>query len=550
MFKKRLSGFIIFLLVFFVYVINISAQANFTDLVEEHWGYNAVMSLVKDETISGFEDGTFRPDDTVSRAQFVKMIGKSETRREIDYNDVSQEHWGYDYIMYSGLKSEGNSFMPDVPITRHDVIELIWQRSGAQESIIAPKIITDQGSNKDAVAWGYVYGLILGDDGINLRLDDVLSRAEAAVLIIRARGITSDTPKNNFVDIVKPELFERIYNSLNLFNDISYEPNRTITNGEMARAAIRLGSEEYTLTYSGIMVKTTFEHPYARDVFVLGNSLLGEDVINDSFADKEAITKDALAALTYNIIRKAHKPQSYGPKNNYYSDIKEVNSDMMNTCLTYAYNNGVHLYSDGVIKSDKTITLKEFAALLLQLDYLVGTQSAYTTQQEYYGRVLYDNKLEKNLNKYPDNYENFQCILQDLPIEVYTTDFEGTEKDAVPKHLFDFAREYNLVLVTMLDGYKRQIEKNHDVELHITYYPSLVYNNGNGFTLRAKIEILKTKSGLLVKDVFNESDKIDNNLMLYPGMEFYADIITGQPVKDIKIPYDKVQLEQIITTVK
>ena len=104
-------------------------------------------------------------------------------------------------------------------------------------------------------------------------------RAEAAALIVRARGINEASPKNNFVDIIKPELLERIFNSLKLFNDISYEPDRTITNGEMARAAIRLGSEEHTLTYMNLSALTTFEHMYAKDIYYLGNGFKCEIIL-------------------------------------------------------------------------------------------------------------------------------------------------------------------------------------------------------------------------------------------------------------------------------
>ena len=542
-----ITVFFIFFMFMFIFIA--SAETTFPDLDENHWSYDSVMTLAGDGTISGFEDGTFRPNDTVSRAQFVRMIGRGNVRRETDFDDVSTEHWAYEDIMYSGLKTEGNTFNPDVPITRFEVLQLIWQRAGAKEGVIAPKIITDQADNKDAVAWGYVYGLMIGDDGLHLRLDDVLSRAEAAALIVRARGINEASPKNNFVDIIKPELLERIFNSLKLFNDISYEPDRTITNGEMARAAIRLGSEEHTLTYMNLSALTTFEHMYAKDIYYLGNTVLSEDYINAEFADKEAIMRDTIAALTYNIIRKSHVIQKYGDIDNYYVDIRDVTSKMMNICLTYAYNNGIQLYADGKINPDKTITLKEFVAILLQFDYLIGTQSGITTDYKQDKLVKQDMALEKDLSKYPGNYEDFQCILQDIPLEVYTTPFADVSNDKKPKDIFNFAREYSIVFTTMLRNYEKNIENANNMEMRITYYPSLVCDNGNGHTLRVKIEIIKVPEELLIKDVFNPGEKIDDTQKLYNNMAFYADITTGQKLSGINLPPDTAELKQIISII-
>ena len=57
----------------------------FADLPESHWGYPSVNKLVADGTVKGYEDGTFRPDNTVTRAEFVKMMGVGPERRGSDF---------------------------------------------------------------------------------------------------------------------------------------------------------------------------------------------------------------------------------------------------------------------------------------------------------------------------------------------------------------------------------------------------------------------------------------------------------------------------------
>ena len=153
--------------------------------IEGHWAESYINVLISDGTINGYEDGTFRPSGTVTRAEFTKMIGKGPTRFESDFKDVPTTHWGYEYIMYSGLEGEGKNFNPSTPILRKDVVNLIWKRNGSITGCYAPSIITNQSNNKDAIAWAYSNGLLLGDDGINLRLNDTLTRAEAATFIVK-----------------------------------------------------------------------------------------------------------------------------------------------------------------------------------------------------------------------------------------------------------------------------------------------------------------------------------------------------------------------------
>ena len=75
---------------------------DFPDLPSDHWAYNAVQQLVSEGTVSGTDQGLFEPDKLVTRAEFVRMIGKDTTKRDKDFSDVAQSHWGYEYIKIGG----------------------------------------------------------------------------------------------------------------------------------------------------------------------------------------------------------------------------------------------------------------------------------------------------------------------------------------------------------------------------------------------------------------------------------------------------------------
>ena len=515
-----------------------SEQRDFIDLTSDHWAYVSVMSLVSDGTVSGFADGEFKPGNMVSRAEFVKMIGFGAERRTSEFHDVNSSHWGYEYIMCSGLEGNGNMFNPDIPITRSDVLNLIWKRNGSPKGITAPSIITSQNSNSDAAAWGYTYGIMVGDDGVNLRLNDGLSRAEAAVLIVRARGGSSVV--NNFIDTVSPDALEIMFRSVKLFDINDYDENRTITYGEMARAAVRLGSEEFEPSYGTYSVETPFEHRYAKDLYAVGHESIGSDKVSMDYIDKTATVQDTLTALTYSMIRKSRSAVRYGAKGNYYNDVAGTDNTMTDICLTYCYQNGVQLYADGTIKPDKAITLKEFACIMLQLDYLIGAHSEISSDSNK------NSKIRKSIKTYPPNYSDFQCILEDLPNEIYTTAFSDNYNNSLPIMSYDFAREYSFIFTNMLQEIKNYCESGKEVKIRFTYYPSLVCDNGNGATLRVKCEITENPKNISLNEIFKGKIEIDNTVGAEKGSVFFADIVTGKPLTDIYMSADSALLKQII----
>jgi len=70
--------------------------------VMEHWAGKAIYQLYNAEIVSGFEDGTFRPDADTKRGEFVVMMNKLINRKsketdKTSYKDV-KGHWAKKYI--------------------------------------------------------------------------------------------------------------------------------------------------------------------------------------------------------------------------------------------------------------------------------------------------------------------------------------------------------------------------------------------------------------------------------------------------------------------
>ncbi len=525
-FKKIVSVFLACLMLLTSFAAVSADEVSFPDLGEGHWAYSAVMQLVADGTVNGMDDGTYAPDKLVTRAEFAKMIGKTETRKEADFADLDSSHWSYEYVMWSGIEGDADgNFRPNEPMLRDDVVYALWQRNGAPDDVTAPSVVTGQSKNSTAAAWAYTYGLMIGDDGVDLRLNDGISRAEVASLIVRSRNLGS-AASVNFVDTASDEVLKAVFEGSNAF-DVEYSADATITNGELARAALRIASEEYSLRYSQFTVDEPFQHEYVKDLYAMGTACIGTDKITAEFIDKPANNLDMVSMLTFALIKKSNKSIVYDTSNTCYKDVADMQKNTAYTCLAYANGNGVQLYADGSIKPDETATLKSVASVLLQLDYLVGIMSCYETNGESYNEI--DVALNHNADDYPEGKTNFAYILNGIPSEVYNTTFAGMQAmdgsfGRNPVAVFEFARDFRSLFLQLILREEAKVEADHGISLKYTYYPSLVADNTHGFTSRLKIEIESVNNKeLTYGDVFKLGEGVDGSAKLYDGMVFFAD---------------------------
>ena len=537
MFKKTIASILLAVMLFSA----ISFQAfalEFPDLPSSHWANSYVMTLVNEGTVNGNENGMFEPNKMVTRAEFVKMIGKGPQTRTEPFADVPESHWGYEYIMTSGLDGDANNnFYPSLPMSRGDTVELLWKRAGMPTGIIVPSVITNQADaasiNKDAIAWIYAYGVMIGSDGLDLRLSDPISRAEVSALIIKARSINPQSAQINFADTVSPEILEKIFNSVAYFKDIQYSPDATITNGDLATAALKFASNEVTLTYSAIRrLSPSFSGKNAANTAIMTRYCLGDDKNNADFDAAPATNADAVAMLMFALSSNPLTHLSASGETPTYTDIDESNAPSAPNYTAAGYQNGIQLYAGGTIKPDKAATLKEIAAILLQINDLYGLQVVTTNEQNAGGDFIqYLAKLESDAGKYPQNAVFFTNVLKDVPSELYTVPF--TEMSALdgsvgtsPKKMYSIANDYSVLFASALKSYADAVETKTGVKLKFTHLPSLVANNGFAFVTRVKCEVSNADGkNVMYKDAFPGVLTAENETILYDGMTFYTDFL-------------------------
>jgi hypothetical protein len=122
----------------------IAQAVTFPD-IRGHWAQPFIEALASRGIIEGFPDGTFRPNQPVTRVQFAALIRQAfpiePIRPGIDFVDVSRDYWGYEAIQAAYQRGflEGypnRVFLPDQNIPR--VQALVSLASGLNLTPDAP----------------------------------------------------------------------------------------------------------------------------------------------------------------------------------------------------------------------------------------------------------------------------------------------------------------------------------------------------------------------------------------------------------------------------
>lgn len=109
-------------------------QASFPDVDSDAW-FNKYIGYLEDkDVLSGYEDGTFRPMDTITRGEISAVIARAQRYDLISYNgiftDATENDWAKDYIETLADKNivsgyEDGTFGPYSPLTRAEAVAII-----------------------------------------------------------------------------------------------------------------------------------------------------------------------------------------------------------------------------------------------------------------------------------------------------------------------------------------------------------------------------------------------------------------------------------------
>lgn len=172
-----------------------AANVTLTD-IEEHWAKQYIEFGVEKGYINGYTDNTFKPNKTVTRAEFSKMINSAleiKGASDTGFADVKAQDWfsaevgKAQYAGYIKGYPEDNTFRPNNPISRQEAavilsrIVLPTSKRASLDSFKDKKDIASWAS--DAISLIAFKGYMKGDQNGNVLPGGKLTRAEAAKLI-------------------------------------------------------------------------------------------------------------------------------------------------------------------------------------------------------------------------------------------------------------------------------------------------------------------------------------------------------------------------------
>lgn len=111
-----------------------SCGITFGDVEPQFWAYRYVMQLACEGVVSGYSDGTFRPDNATTRAQLAKMLVITNgwellNPAEPSFEDVNRSHLFYRYVetayAHGVFDGYGANFRPDSFVTRAQVAKML-----------------------------------------------------------------------------------------------------------------------------------------------------------------------------------------------------------------------------------------------------------------------------------------------------------------------------------------------------------------------------------------------------------------------------------------
>ena len=195
-----------------VTAFNAHVLAN-TDDISGHWAETQIKEWANIGYINGYPDGTFLPDNSITRAEFLTLVNKIfkfENKTNINFIDVRPDYWAYSEIqkgISAGYVSgdKNGTFRPDDFITRQEAAVII-------NKLLDNTEITENKPNfkdaydidewaKNSVDIVYEHGILSGFPNDTYRPKKYMTRAEAVSALKRLTELkgTDDIGKNEYI---------------------------------------------------------------------------------------------------------------------------------------------------------------------------------------------------------------------------------------------------------------------------------------------------------------------------------------------------------------
>ena len=192
------------------YVLRNGADVDFVPVFNMRFDFTALSTAY----ITGYPDGTFRPQNNVTRAEACKIIAslinpENEVLGTVSFADVPADAWYANYVAtlenYNALGLWKDSFNADEKITRAELVTIVYNIADHVRKNAKFVHVSDVPANKpfyDAVMYSISEGIVAGYEDGTFKPDNPITRAETVTVINRFIGrIPNDNTASTFGDV-------------------------------------------------------------------------------------------------------------------------------------------------------------------------------------------------------------------------------------------------------------------------------------------------------------------------------------------------------------
>ncbi len=197
--KKRVSLLLVVTLLFgSISPLSAEEDQNKDELafkdIKGHWAEEVIGKHKKSGLLAGYPDGTFKPDQSMNRAELITLINRYfglSKKSEENYEDISEDLWYADETstaMYYGYM-DGSLVNGEAFASREDVIEMVMMLVDLEEAtqLDPAKDFSDLANAKESVKKFAELGYMKGYKDGTFKPNGLVSRAEILSIVENKR---------------------------------------------------------------------------------------------------------------------------------------------------------------------------------------------------------------------------------------------------------------------------------------------------------------------------------------------------------------------------
>lgn len=291
---KRTIAILIFMSVSIttnILMISADPGNKFKDVKATSWYYSYVAKLADLKITGGYTDGTYKPNNSVTRAEFVTFLCNVKGYKQMQGNPFidSQKSWASGYItaaLANGIIDlpSDQKFNPNFAITRQEVAEMMCRALNVapDEKIKTPysDVTTDSGYSTAAFS-NYLMRGSTENNKLLFKPKDKLTRAEAATILVNAYDYNVDKLAflNEKISEEKAkkdeaEKYDAWQESVKGISSVLLNNNKGLSNASLYE------SNKYLKEESGYLKNWGADYGMTQDEFAKEVVRVGNDIMN------------------------------------------------------------------------------------------------------------------------------------------------------------------------------------------------------------------------------------------------------------------------------